>query len=392
MNPRPRLLVLASTFPKSASDSTPAFVRDLAQQEARSYDTTVLVPAVPGAPPRERSGALDVRRFRFFPRRWEDLADGAILENVRTRRSRLLQVPPFVAAEILAVRRLVRELRPDVIHVHWLVPQGLAAIIGAPGVPKLVTTLGGDLYGLRDPLSTSLVRAVVSRAGLITAMNEDMRRRIIALGADPSGVVVQPMGADLRAVRSVADHQERVPGRLLFVGRLVEKKGLSVLLEALRLIGRDDLELVVVGDGPLRGELERQAEGLPVSFLGALPGGSLAEQYGRASISVFPSVPAASGDQDGLPVALLEAMSAGCAVVVSDLPGLSEAVQDGRSGRVVASGDSGALASALGELLSDELTVARLGRGARERSETYSLEGTGRAYVALLDRVRLGRR
>jgi len=96
---RRRLLVLASTYPARAGDGTPAFVRDLAAAESSRYETTVLVPAVPGSVGDEVDGALDVRRFRFFPRRWEDLADGAILENLRSRKSRWLQVPAFLLAE-----------------------------------------------------------------------------------------------------------------------------------------------------------------------------------------------------------------------------------------------------------------------------------------------------
>ena len=123
---RRRLLVLASTYPARAGDGTPAFVRDLAAAESSRYETTVLVPSVPGSVGDEVDGALEVRRFRFFPRRWEDLGDGAILENLRSRKSRWLQVPAFFLAEVLALRRLVRSIQPDVLHVHWLIPQGLA--------------------------------------------------------------------------------------------------------------------------------------------------------------------------------------------------------------------------------------------------------------------------
>jgi colanic acid/amylovoran biosynthesis glycosyltransferase len=388
VNRRPRLLVLASTFPSTADDPTPAFVRDLAHIESGTYDTTVLVPAVPGASARERIGIVEVRRFRFFPRRWEDLADGAILENVRSRPSRRLQIAPFLMAETLAVRRLVRRWQPDVLHVHWLIPQGLAALLAARDVPMLVTTLGGDLYGLNDPVSRWVKRAVVRRAGLVTTMNEDMRQRLIATGADPERCCVLPMGARTDSVRAIAARQVRAPQRILFVGRLVEKKGLAVLLEALRTIGDTRAEVHVVGDGPLRSALERQASGLPVRFLGGLGPERLAEQYGQAAIAAFPSVRAVSGDQDGLPVALLEAMAAGCAVVASDLPGISDAVIDEDCGRLVPSGDSAALAAALSELLSDPELIARMGRAAAERSERYSVAAVGARYIEYLDQVR----
>ena len=278
----PKLLVLASTYPARAGDGTPQFVRDLATVEALSYSTTVLVPSVPGGARREVDGTLEVRRFRYFPRRWEDLADGAILENLRRRKSRWAQVLPLFLAEVLAIRREVREVKPDVIQVHWLIPQGLAALIAAPKVPKLVTVHGGDIYGLRDRVSRRLFRAILKNADAVTTMNTDMRDRLVELGADASTTVVLSMGADVTAIRPLAAAAERGSGRILFVGRLVEKKGVSVLLEALRLLEDTGYDLHIAGDGPLRSQLTSDASGLRVTFLGVLGREALAAEFDAA--------------------------------------------------------------------------------------------------------------
>ncbi len=381
---RPRLLILASTFPGRADDGTPAFVRDLALEEAADFETLVIVPAVPGAPAAERVGTFEVRRFRFFFKRWEDLAEGAILENLRSRPSRWLQVAPFLAAEWIAIRRHARQFRPDVMHVHWIIPQGLAALGVASRVPMLLTTLGGDLYGLRSRAMRMLKRSVIRRAARLTAMNEDMRDQLVALGARAEDVSVLPMGADLTGIRVAAAGIEREPGRLLFVGRLVEKKGLEHLLEALRAMADVRCTLTVVGDGPLRQRLERQARGLPVEFTGQLGRLDLAVQYARSAVVVVPSARAASGDQDGLPVALLEAMGLGCAVVASNLPGLNEVVLPGRTGLLVPPGDSIALAGALRQVLSDPAERRRLGEEAQDLAESLSLESVGARYRTLL--------
>jgi colanic acid/amylovoran biosynthesis glycosyltransferase len=384
----PKLLVLASTYPARTGDGTPQFVRDLATVEALSYETTVLVPSVPAGARREVDGVLQVHRFRYFPRRWEDLADGAILENLRSRKSRRAQLLPLFLAEVLAIRREVRAVKPDVIHVHWLIPQGLAALIAAPTVPKLVTSHGGDVYGLRDRVSRRLFRAVLNNADAVTTMNTEMRDRLVELGADPATTVVLSMGADVAAIRPLAAASERRTGRILFVGRLVEKKGVSVLLEALRLLDVGGYDLRVVGDGPLRSKLTSESSGVAATFVGVLGREALAAEFGAASIAVFPSVPAASGDQDGLPVALLEAMSAGCAVLASNLPGLRDAVEDGRSGLLTTPGSALELATALGRLLGDPALCDQLGRAAATRAEHFSVDAIGGRYVALLDEVR----
>ena len=385
---RPRLLVIASTLPARAGDGTPEFVASLARVEATAFETSVLAPLVPGGERRDSRDGYEVRRFRFFPRRWEDLADGAILENLRARPSRWLQVPFFLIAGSLALRRAVRAQAPDVLHVHWIIPQGLMALMAAPRVPWVVTTLGGDLYALTAGPARALKRMVLRRARAITVMNEEMRSIVVGLGVDPDRVRVLPMGVDMSRVVEPVPAHERAPGRMVFVGRLVEKKGVGVLLTALgHLPAALDWSLDLVGDGPLRAELEAAARpfGERITFHGQQSATDLARILAGAQVAVFPSVRARSGDQDGLPVALLEAMAAGTPVVASDLPGLAEAVGgDEPAGVLAQPGDDRELAGALERLLTDDGLRERYGRTAATRARTYSVEAIGARYVELL--------
>lgn len=385
----PRLLVLGSTFPAEVGDGTPAFVADLTKVEATAFDTVVVVPRVPGSRARERRDGFEVRRYRFFPRRWEDVADGAILENLRARPSRWLQVPALFLAGTLAVRRAVRDVAPDVLHVHWIIPQGLLALLAARRAPWLVTTHGGDLYALTAAPARWLKRRVLRRASLITVMNEEMRGVVLGFGVPPGRVLVRPMGVALERVGASAAAPERVPGRLVFVGRLVEKKGLAHLLEALAGIAGDvDWSLDVIGDGPLRAELVERARrfGSRVTFHGQLTAPQVAGSLAQAEVAVFPSIRARSGDQDGLPVAALEALAAGTPVVASDLPGLRDAVVGGAqpAGVTVPPGSAEALARAVERLLRDGGARERMGRAAVERAREHSMESVGAGYVTLL--------
>ena len=384
---RPRLLVIASTFPASAEDGTPAFVRDLAIREGVEFDTTVLVPRTGNAPRHEVIDNITVERFAYFPKRWEDLAEGAIVENLRARPARWFQVPFFFAGEIVALRRAIRRLRPDVLHVHWVIPQGVSALVGGRRIPWLVTTLGGDVYALNGRLSRWLKGSVLRRSRAVTTMNDDMRNRLVQLGAAPATTMVLPMGADVDAIRSAAEGVSRVPGRILFVGRLVEKKGTTFLLEAVRQLA-PGWSLKIVGDGPLRSQLEAKASeigaGTQIQFVGTLGRKDLAAAYAEASIVVFPSVPAASGDQDGLCVALLEAMSVGSAVISSRMPGADVAIEDGTSGLLVPPGDVAALAAAMEKLLGDPALRDHFGAAARARADEFSVQAIGAKYRALL--------
>lgn len=388
------LLVLASTYPAHIGDGTPSFVRDLAVGLADRFAPHLLVPAVPGGPAQEAADGITVTRYRYFPRRWEDVAHGAILENLRSRKSRLIQLPFLILAQWRGVRREVRRRRPDVIHAHWIVPQGLVARVAAPKIPLVVTTLGGDLYALNDPISRALKRSVLRHARAVTVMNEDMRERAIALGADANATHVLPMGAQVAqfadAAVGRADRAFDGPVRLLAVGRLVEKKGFHLLLRSLAAIGGEGWHLTIVGDGPERATLERAAATLPVSFVGQLTQEQLARADAEADVAVFPSVRAASGDQDGLPVALLEAMASGCAVVVSDLPGLAEAVEPEVSGVVVPTGDVEALTEALTRLIGDRDATVAMGLAAAAGALRFDVSSVADAYASLLEEAATG--
>lgn len=380
---RRRLLVLASTFPATLGDGTPEFVADLAAQESQDFETLVIVPAVANALPSEQMKGYRVTRFRYFFRPWEDLATGAIIENLRKQRSRWLQVAPFLLSEALTTLRAIRNGRPDVIHAHWIIPQGIVATLMAPNTPKLITTLGGDLYALNSAPFRLLKRWVLRRSAFVTVMNADMAQRVIALGADPARVEVVPMGADLSTVRPHVDG-DGTTLRLLFVGRLVEKKGLAVLFDALQTLGDTSYSLEVIGDGPLRDDLESAAPA-GVTFRGAQGREALREAYANADIVVAPSVPTDNGDQDGLPVALLEAMGSGCAIVASDLPGIAEAIRHERTGLLVPPRDARALAAAIARLDTEPELRAQLGAEAtRTAREQYSKEAIGARYREIL--------
>ena len=381
-----RLLVVASTFPARRGDGTPSFVWDLADRLSGSFDITVLAPMVPGAKRRERAGTVDIVRFRYFIRRFEDLADGAILENLRAKRSRWLQVLPFLVAEAVAMRRVAARIRPDLVHVHWLIPQGIVARVALPRVPQVVTTLGGDLYALQGTAGRAAKAVVARHATAVTVMSEDMRRRVLALGAPADHTFIIPMGAEVDAVRASAANVQREPGRILFAGRFVAKKGMDVLFDALPKIGRP-WRLEIVGAGPLERQVAERARpfGDRITFSGTLPRDQLAEAMARCSVFVLPSIAAPSGDQDGLPVVLLEAMAAGCPIVASKLPGIDEAIDDGATGVLVAPGDAGALAAALDRVLEDPGRSSRLGRAAAVAVDAYSVDAIAKRYAQVLE-------
>lgn len=382
--PKPKLLVLGSTFPKTFGDGTPSFVLDLAIEQAKRFDVTVLAPMVIGAKAQEVMAGVKVIRYRYWQLR-HTLADGAILDNLKAKKTNWLQVPFLFLGLIGAIRKL----NPTLIHAHWIIPQGIAATIAAPKAKLLVTTHGGDIYALNNPILQKLKKSVLRKAAAISTVNSEMKDRLVFWGIAESKISVLPMGVDLQAARIQA---QRKPHQLAVVGRLVEKKGIGYLLDALKL-GREngslpqDLELVIAGDGPWRSQLEATAKGLPVRFLGNQTKDQIRELFASSQIALLPSVTASSGDQEGLPVTLLEAGAAGCFVIASNLPGINEVVIDGITGLLIPQRDPGAILFALERAFSDANLVVSCQSEIRAKVADFDHGVVGAKYSELLESI-----
>jgi len=392
-----RILVLTSTFPRWAGDSEPPFVFELSRRLAAEHDVLVLAPHCRGAAAEERLGErLRVRRFRYAPEALESLAyEGGVLEKLRRAPWRVLLIPVFALAEVAAAARAIRRERPDVIHAHWIVPQGAAALLGRAlsgfGRPAIVcTSHGADLFALRGRFARAIKSWVVRRVAALTVVSRAMRAEAFRLGAPEDRVKVMPMGVDARE-RFVPSGAPRDAARVLFVGRLVRKKGVNHLIDALAIVRTTvpGATLTVVGTGPLEDELRAQARALAlqeaIAFAGAVPNEETAAYYRRASVLAMPSVVTAEGDQEGLGLVMAEALACECAVVASDLPAIGDVIEDGVTGLIARQGDAQDLAEKIVQVLRDPVRAAALARAGRASVlERFEWERVARGYSDLL--------
>ena len=397
-SPRPALLVLTSTFPKSLDDTTPPFVFQLCRHLLPQFDVTVLTPATRNAPETDALQGIKVRRFHYFwPRSLERLADGAMLENLGRSPWLYLQAPFVVLFELVAALRLARAMRPDVIHAHWFVPPGIVAVLVGQilRIPVVVTAHGADVYGLRGRLLDALRKAVASRCEAVTVVSRDMAAALPQVtsrrGERPK---VMPMGVDAQRFSKAPARCEGSEQIVLFVGRLAKKKGVDYLIRAFPdvLARHPNARLVVVGDGPCRGELEALSSHLQlgdrVRFAGAQPPAALPRLYRASGVFVLPSVVAMSGDTDGLPVVLLEAMAAGCPLVGSAVGGIPDVMINGRTGLLVEPGEPPALAAAINQVLDSPAEASRMGALAqRWARRKFDWRQVARGYAGVLEQA-----
>ena len=221
---KPRMLVLTSTYPRWRDDPEPGFVHELARRLTADFQVMVLAPHARDAAVEEELDGVLVCRYRYAPAAWETLVnDGGMVANLRGNPLKWLLVPGFLLSQAWVTRRLSRQYRPDVIHAHWLIPQGLVVtLIRLFGQipPFLVTSHGADIYSLRGSVLNALKRRVARSAAAMSVVSSAMQDEAARIGLRPPRLEVLPMGVDFQGRFAPDAAQPRGTDELLFeIGR-----------------------------------------------------------------------------------------------------------------------------------------------------------------------------
>lgn len=292
----------------------------------------------------------------------QQLAYGSgILHNLRANPWLWMEVPLFLGAMSYSLTRLARREKPDLLHAHWVVPQGLAGVYTKRWhhAPVVTTAHGNDAFRLRRMPFNILKRKVLRRSAAWTANSHATAQAI-----DPDATVMPPhiipMGVDVERfqngrrshLRSGFNENDFI---LLFVGRLVEAKGVDHLLRALALLPSMLLHrttLWVVGEGRDLSRLKSFAHRLGIEqrvrFWGQIKNDLLPDFYAAADLLVAPAT-----DPEGQGVVLAEAFAARLCVLATRVGGIREVVEDGVAGMLVEPGDAQALARGIENLLTE---------------------------------------
>ena len=313
-------------------------------------EVTVLTSAMKGLPVEETVEGVDVHRTACVRRHRHYTTGPELLTTLAPAYRRGVQ--------------LMRDLKPDVIHTHFILPSGpLALALSARfNVPYVLTAHGSDVpgynpdrFGLMHRMLKPAWRRIVEGAASVTSPSRflaDLMRRqgcTVPITIVPNGHRPHPGLGEPRR------------NRVLVVARMFPRKGVQHFIDAVA--GVDgDWEFVIAGDGPFRGRLEAQARSVApnVQFVGFVNRETLRSLYESSKILVFPSI------QENFPMVLLEAMDAGCAIVTTNAEGCAEVV--GEAGLVVPKGDPQGIRAALDRLMGDPGLVQDLSARARQRA------------------------
>lgn len=297
--------------------------------------------------------------------------------SLREKVTRRIYLESGIAPRFL---RRIEAAKPDLIHAHFATDACAALPIqNRLRVPLIVTLYGYDVTSDDAALrALDVGRAYLrrrqelwARTSVFVCISEFIRQKALARGFPPEKLWVHPIGVDVDYFQP--GRQERKEPLILFVGRLVEKKGVVHLLRAMRTVQTQmpEARLVIMGDGPQRDILESEAQEKlqRCEFIGSASSSAVQTWMQKAAVVAAPSVIAANGDAEGLCMVACEAQAMGVPVVSFAGPGISESVAHGETGLLVPQRDESALAEAMLTLLRDEALALAMGIAGRRRVE-----------------------
>ncbi len=312
-----------------------------------------------------------------------EVVDGVTIVRIAALRRRpdrctVPEMVAFMIAAMLAAPGYARQWRIDAALVYFGLPGGPVGwmLKRTRRIPYVISMQGGDVPGFVYPglaiyhtLTGGLLRYLWRDASAVIGLCRDLSERAARHAPGQKFGVIHP-GADVRGIAAKTDYAPHDAVELVFVGRLVEQKGLDILFESLATIDPQlQWRLTLVGDGPEKPALTAQASRLGIleriSFRGWVKKEEIGAVYRAGDVFVLPS------RDEGFANVLLEAMAAGLPIMGTYVTGTDEAVIDGKTGFIVQPGDVPALAAALIKLITDAPLRESMGRAARARAEAH---------------------
>ncbi len=382
--------MLTSSYPKFPGDVTAPFIEAIAQfSQTRGHRVSVLMPFHPDLKRQKVENGVRFYQYHYaLVKKWNIWGYAASLEgDVRVRKLIYGLLPFVLLSSFWQMWRLTGRARYDLIQAHWVIPNApVAVLVGLlRRIPVVISLHGSDVYLAERVRPVGWVaRWALGRAAGVTASSPDLLERAQRLGASRERAAVIPYGVDPAVFKAPARPRAEVrhalgfephEAVLLCVGRLVYKKGFEYALRAMPQVLQSypQARLVVVGAGDLAASLKKLAAELGITdrvrFEGAVAHTRLPDYLAACDLFLLPSVVDDSGNVDGLPNTLLEALAAGRPVVASRVAGVPLAVEDGQNGLLVSPRDPQALAQAILRLLADPALRDRLGQAGRRKVE-----------------------
>lgn len=361
-----KVLYIVSSFPRNEKDTYVRWLLETTKRlSERGVEITVLAPSYKGLKS-HCFGKVKVERFRYFFRKFEDLThEEGMPTKIKNHWYKLIFLAYFVAG-LIQTLRICSKNKFDIIHVHWPFPHVIWAFLGArKNKSKVILTFyAAELLLVKRKFKflRLLMKWIVNRADKVVTFSTYIKDLIREY--DKIEVEIIPYGATIQERKfKVKKNKEK---RILFVGRLIERKGVKYLVEAMpKILEKVDSRLIIIGDGGEKKNLERYVRQLnlnkKIKFLGKVSDRRLEEEYKKCDVFVLPAIVDSKGDTEGLGVVLIEALMYKKPIVASDVGGIKDVVINNKTGLLIQERNIKELAGAIINIVKNSELAKRLG-------------------------------
>lgn len=381
-----KIAMLASSYPRFAADGAARFNHSIAESLVKlGHDVHVVVPFSPEMRPMDTS--VHIHSFKYAPFHRLNIMGyaKAMHSDRRLNKLAILLAPLFFLSAFFKLIVLVQSKKIDVIHAHWVIPNGfIAACVGIIlRKPVFISLHGSDIFfALKNKWLGILARWTFQQISGGTACSPELYAGALQLDAPPEKIFLIPWGANPEifkqndvARKQIRENFNVTPNDILLigVGRLVGKKGFKYLIEAISILKKNtkNVKLLLVGDGPEYKALQNLSTRLGIEdavfFAGEITWGNIPSYLSAADIFIMPSIHD-NGNVDGLPTVIPEAMAVGKPIVASDVGGISMVVHNAFNGFLVEEKDAYALADAITRIIKTGM-IEKMGQQSRQLVE-----------------------
>lgn len=365
-----KVLFVATAYKRYEGDVITPWLTELVRQlRDKEVDVSIFTSSYKGLG-NQVINNVKIHRFRYCFKKYETLThEETVVDRIKKGPFYLALTLLYMFFGTISIIKLVKKEHFDIVHIHWPFPHIIfGAFAKVAGQTRLFSTFYGvEIRWLKKkfPFLQKPVSLLLNKSDCISAISTHTAKELYSI-TDQTIPIIPFSAVIVKGKGDIKDNQE-----IIFVGRLVERKGIKYLIRALSEI-KDDIKhkLIIIGDGPERQALEELTRQFKiedrVKFTGRISDENLYRYYRYCSFLVLPAVYDKKGDIEGLGVVLIEAMSHLKPVIASSAGGITDVVEDGVNGLLVPPGDVSALAQAIRTLATDTKLRKEMGERAKK--------------------------
>ncbi len=365
-----KVLSLATTYPESLSSKKPKFVHLLNKELVNiGVDVKAVVPHLKNSLLKEKMDDVSVLRFRYLPSKYE-LHGTSIPDEIKKSKFGKWKIIILVLHFLRSAFFECLKEKPDIIHGQWAFPAGyLAYIVSKIFKKKCIISVHGAETPLLKKYPFILKRTInsLNKCSIVFVNSNYTKNEYVKMGVDVKKIIqINPIpnfvthNSDKEILakfrRKITTDDSKI---ILFVGRLVERKGLEYLIKSLPEIKNTSIYLVIAGAGILLDELKKITSSLGlddrITFYGSPTDEELGQLYDVSDVFVLPSIIDSRGETEGLGLVIPEAMESGLPVIATSVGGIPNILKNEHNGLLVKPNDSKTIAVAIDRILSDKL-------------------------------------